>query len=255
MRISFVIAALFLVTSCNSDAVNYYKKEACNAEHRLWDELLHKHVDSLGMVSYTGFIQDSLQLIEYLHLLNEKPPCDDSEESVRIAFWINSYNAFTVYKIINNYPLKSITELHPTPYIPMVNTVWHQEEFKINDQNIALDHIEHGILRKEFNEPRIHFAINCASYSCPSLRREAYFSDRLDEQLEDQAIRFVNDSTKNKLARDQIQISRIFNWFSGDFTDTTTLSGYINRYSKVALEDDVQIGYMPYNWSLNEQTK
>ena len=222
--------------------------------HQLWDELLKKWVDADGMVNYEGFIQDKQKLEQYLDKLSNTPPDPKSwSEAEQLAYWINAYNAFTVKLIADNYPVKSIEDLHPTLNIPMVNTVWHKKFFKIGGQKSSLDEIEHAILRKQFNEPRIHFAIVCASYSCPPLRREAYTAKALDRQLEEQAITFINDPKRNKLSNDKAALSKIFNWFEGDFTKNGSLITYLNRYARTKLKSDAKISYLDYDWNLNKQ--
>ena len=221
--------------------------------HYVWNELLHKYVTPDGKVNYKGFIQDSVKLNLYLDSLSQHPPDAGSwSKEEQLAYWINAYNAFTVKIIISHYPLKSITDIRPRLYIPVVNTVWHIKFFKIGGTDFNLDRIEHGILRKIFSEPRIHFAIVCASYSCPPLRNEAFTAGKLDKQLDDQARRFINDPKRNTISVDKIQVSQIFNWFSGDFTKGKTLIHYLNTYSTIQINDKATIKYMEYNWALNE---
>lgn len=222
-------------------------------DHQLWDQLLKKHVDSAGHVSYKGFIADSTLLNQYLELLSNNPPnLSTWTEGEQLAYWINAYNAFTVKLIVDNYPVESIRDLNPTLYVPLLNTVWHIKFFSIGGKKFNLDEIEHTILRKQFNEPRIHFAIVCASYSCPSLRTEAYTAEKIEVQLEDQAIRFINDSNRNKITRQTLELSSIFRWFKGDFTKKGTLIAFLNQYSKVDIDPNAQISFMFYDWSLNE---
>ena len=170
-----------------------------------------------------------------------------------MAYWFNAYNAFTIKLIVDNYPVKSIQDLQPTLKIPGISTVWKKKFFEIGGEPSSLDEIEHGILRRQFNEPRIHFAINCASYSCPPLRNEAYEADKLDEQLNDQGRRFINNPKWNKIGPDSIDVSPIFNWFSEDFTKQGTLIDFLNRFSKTGINENAQVEYMEYNWSLNAQ--
>jgi len=169
-----------------------------------------------------------------------------------LAYWINLYNAFTIELILRHYPLESIKDIGSSIQIPFVNSPWDVKLIEIDGKKYDLNNVEHSILRKKFDEPRIHFAINCASISCPILRREAYVSEKLDEQLEEQAAAFINDSQKNVISKNKIQLSRIFKWYGGDFTDEVDLISYINQYSKIKIEDGTNISYMEYNWSLNE---
>lgn len=220
--------------------------------HALWDTLLTRHVSTRGMVDYHGIITDSSTLNLYLEELSGHPPNSKWSPQEQLAYWINAYNAFTIKLIVDHYPVKSIRDLHPTLYVPLVNTVWHIKFFKIGGVDFNLDEIEHGILRKTFDEPRIHFAIVCASHSCPPLRNEAYLPHKIDAQLDDQAKIFINDTARNKLAPDRIEISQIFNWFKGDFTKKSTLIEFLNRYAAVPVQSNASIHYLDYDWNLNE---
>lgn len=205
------------------------------------------------MIDYQGFVKDKSDLETYLRTLsNNAPDPDQWSEKEQLAYWINAYNAFTVKLIVDNYPLKSIEELHPTIHIPSVSTVWHKKFFNIGGVETSLDEIEHGILRKEFEEPRIHFAINCASFSCPPLRAEAYTAEKMEQQLEEMAYLFINDPERNNIKKDQIEISKIFQWFSEDFTRNGTLIEYLNRYAETPIHKDADIKYLPYDWALND---
>jgi hypothetical protein len=205
------------------------------------------------MADYKGFISDRQKLERYLTLLSDHAPDPGRwSREERLAYWINAYNAFTVKLIIDHYPVASIQDLHPTIHVPGVNTVWHKKFFSIGGVATSLDEIEHSILRKKFDEPRIHFAINCASFSCPPLRAEAYTADKLDHQLDEMARRFINDPARNRLSADNPQVSKIFSWFSGDFTRQGTLVEYLNTYATEKIRADADIEYMDYDWSLND---
>lgn len=221
--------------------------------HAAWDALLTKHVRKDGMIDYRGFVDDKGALENYLNTLSSHAP-DPARWSreQQLAYWINAYNAYTIKLIVDNYPVESIQDLHPTVHIPGVSTVWHKKFFSIGEVKTSLDEIEHSILRKEFDEPRIHFAINCASFSCPPLRAEAYTADKLEAQLDDMARRFINDGQRNKITADNPQLSKIFSWFTGDFTRSGTLIEFVNKYSETVIRADADIDYLPYDWSLND---
>ncbi len=222
-------------------------------KHQLWDQLLKKHVDSVGHVSYTGFRADSTLLNQYLTLLSNNPPNPSTwSKEEQLAYWINAYNAFTVKLIVDNYPVSSIRDLHPAFYVPLLNTVWHIKFISIGGKKFSLDKIEHDILRKQFSEPRIHFAIVCASYSCPPLRNEAYVAERIGEQLEIQTITFVNDPKWNRISEESVALSSIFKWFKEDFTTDGSLIEFLNQYTHSKIAENASIDYMDYNWSLNE---
>ena len=168
-----------------------------------------------------------------------------------MAYWINAYNAFTVQLIIDRYPLKSIKEI-PKIRIPMVRDAWSKKFIKIQKERYSLGQIEHSILRVEFDDPRIHFAINCASVSCPKLRNEAYTPDLLEFQLHEQTLYFINNANKNIVTPSDVRISKIFQWFKGDFTETMTLREYINQYSITKIPESTEINFIEYDWDLNE---
>ncbi len=217
-----------------------------------WNELLQKHVSAQGNVDYQGFKDDSPQLNSFLTKLKAHHPNDKNwSEAEQIAYWINAYNAFTVKLIVDNYPLKSIKEIGGS--IPFVNTSWDIKFFEIEKNLYDLNDIEHGILRKKYVEPRIHFAVNCASVSCPRLLNEAFVPERLEEQLTQVATSFINNETKNLITPQKASLSKIFSWFSGDFEKThDNITAFINQYSKVKITDQTKIEYMDYDWNLNE---
>lgn len=218
----------------------------------LFNRLLSENVNEEGAVNYKGFIEEKEKFVLYLNHLSSNPPKKEDKESVKLAYWINAYNAFTIKLIIDNYPLESITDLNPLIYIPGFNTVWHKEFFKIGDEDFNLDRIEHEILRKQFKEERIHFAINCASKSCPKLRNEVYRADKLEEQLIEQTRDFLSDNTKNKIEAKKVRLSKIFSWFRSDFERNGSLISFINKYSDVRISEHAEISFLPYDWTLNE---
>lgn len=247
----FYVLLIGLV-SCNG---RFHQGDPASAlpSHQIWDELLRKHVTPEGKVNYKGFIKDSALLNQYLDTLSQHPPNKNSwSKEEQLVYWINAYNAFTVKLIASHYPVSSIRDLHPKLYVPLLNTVWHIKFFKIGGLDFNLDEIEHSILRKEFNEPRIHFAIVCASYSCPPLRNEAFVAEKIEEQLASQAILFINDSNRNIIRKEKIQISKIFSWFSDDFSKENTLIDFLNQYSKIKIDREANVDYLEYNWMLNE---
>ena len=238
------------VIGCTSPRQEHAEEQV---DHSKWDQLLSRHVKSGGKVNYRGFISDSAMLNAYLSELSEgapKPGTWSREE--QLAYWINAYNAFTVKLIADNYPVESIKDLNPTVAIPMVSTIWQKKFFTIGERTMSLDEIEHDILRKQFNEPRIHFAIVCASVSCPALRNEAYTAEKLEQQLQQQAITFINDPARNRLNPENAQLSKIFSWFSGDFTKEGSLIEFINMYARTEIRPDADISYLEYDWGLNE---
>ena len=222
--------------------------------HSIWNELLQKHVDQEGNVNYDGFLLERKKLESYLILLSKNAPNDELwSDQDQLAYWINAYNAFTIELILRNYPLSSIKNIGSSIQIPFINSPWDIQFIEINGEKYDLNNIEHNILRKNYNEPRIHFAINCASESCPQLRNKAYVSEKIEMQLEEQARYFINDDSKNSISKDTITISKIFSWFSGDFEKNGSLITFLNQYSDTIINDNATITYKTYNWDLNNQ--
>lgn len=211
-------------------------------DHKQWNDLLQKHVSSKGNVDYKGFKKDGVALQSYLNLLAKNLPEKSWSKNAVLAYWINAYNAFTVKLIVDNYPTKSIKK---------IDNPWDITFITLGTKKYSLGEIEHKILRK-MNEPRIHFAINCASYSCPNLANEAYTESALDKQLETATKSFINDKTKNTITENKIEISSIFDWFSGDFKKNGALIDFINKYATTKIDKKAKISYKEYNWNLNE---
>ena len=214
-----------------------------NPDHSIWDGILKKYVSASGEVNYRSLQADRGRLDKYLNYLRENPLDPAWDRQVQLTYWINAYNAFTVDLILRNYPLKSIRDL---------DKPWDQKFIQLGVQRYSLNEIEHEIVRPQFKEPRIHFALVCAAASCPKLLNTAYRADILNQQLERQTRYFLNASGKNRLAKDQVVVSQLFNWYGEDFTTGGTLIDYLNRYSKIDISKDAQIEFAEYDWSLNE---
>ncbi len=250
---SFFLLASFVECSGASTKNKSLSLQTKPISHDTWDNLLKKHVKKHGLVDYKGFVKDSVELNSYLKLLKENPPSENSwSKNERLAYWINAYNAFTISLIVEAYPVKSIKDVGPALSIPFINSVWSQRFILIGGKEYSLDDIEHSILRKEFDEPRIHFAVNCASISCPPLRSEAFLAEQIDQQLKEQTASFINDQEKNNITEKKATISKIFDWFKGDFTKDQKLFEFINQYSETKIDAKTKIRFMDYNWGLNE---
>lgn len=217
---------------------------AVNVDHSQWDKLLKKYINSDGLVDYKGFKKDQVKLDEYLKMLSEKEPTNNWSVQELLAYYINLYNAATVKLIVENYPLKSIKD---------IDGAWTKGRVVIGNKNLSLGGIENGILRK-MNEPRIHFAINCASISCPKLLNEAYTASKINEQLDRATKEFIN-SNENDISPNSPKISSIFDWYTKDFevNGKQNVIGYINQYSKIQINSGATLNYKNYNWELNEQ--
>ncbi len=218
--------------------------------HGLWTELLKKNVSKDGKVNYKGFQADSLGLNSYLQYLSENPPSKSASKAEKTAFWINAYNAFTVKLITKHYPIKSIKDIKRG--IPFVNTVWDIKFIKIGGETYDLNNIEHSILRKKLFDPRLHFALNCASTSCPKLLNEAFEVSTLEQQLQRVTKDFIQDASKNEISSTTPKLSMIFSWYKGDFTKKTSLIAFVNQYSTTKIAPNANLSFKEYDWSLNE---
>jgi hypothetical protein len=193
-------------------------------------------------VDYKGFLADSTALNAYLNTLLGNVPGPAASKEEQLAFYINLYNAATVKLILNNYPVKSIKD---------IKAPWDRDWIPLSGKLISLGHVEHQILRK-MGEPRIHFAINCASNSCPKLANIAYSPVSLESQLEEATLGFIRDSTRNRLGNEHLELSQIFNWYKKDFTEDGTISEYIASYAQLSIRPGAKITYLKYDWNLNE---
>ncbi len=251
-----LLTILFITCSVNIAAAreDFSPAGAGNPpSHEAWTKLLKKYVNSDGLVNYKGFIKDIKELDAYLSTITNNPPNDTWSKNEQLAYWFNAYNAFTVKLITMHYPVSGIKKIGPDVQVIFINTPWDKNFFKIGNDKFSLNDIEHKTLRKKFTEPRMHFALNCASMSCPKLRDEAYEADKLDKQLDEQARAFLADKSKNIITPDKVQISKIFSWYGKDFTKTGGKIDFLNKYAPVKINRNADIDYLDYDWNLNEQ--
>ena len=211
-------------------------------DHGLFNELLQKHVSVQGNVDYKGFELDKAKLKSYIRSLGEHTPSDSWTKEDKLAYWINAYNALTIDLILRNPKVNSIKD---------IKNPWNQRLWKLGDNWYDLNEIEHKILRK-MEEPRIHFAIVCASVSCPKLQNHAFVGSNIDNQLSRATKEFLNDPSKNVLTKNNLTLSKIFDWFSKDFKQNGTLIDFLNRYSDIEISPKASINYKDYDWNLND---
>ncbi|CAH8285069.1 uncharacterized protein DUF547 [Mariniflexile fucanivorans] len=228
----YIIIALLFSFTINSQ----------NFNHSPWNTLLQKHVSTDGHVNYKTFKSDNKALGNYIKSLGAHTPQDYWTKEENLAYWINAYNALTIDLILRNYPIKSIKD---------IKNPWGQKLWQLGDTWYNLSDIEHEILRK-MDEPRIHFAIVCASVSCPKLSNEAYSSKNLNHQLTKATKDFLSDSSRNFISKDTLELSKIFQWFSKDFKQNGDLIDFLNLYTNFQISAKAKLNYKDYNWNLNE---
>lgn len=240
-------------------------------DHSLWDNILQTHVKSRDggkatVVDYAGVLRERDLLHSYLEKLSqvEAKVFYQWSKVEQLAFLINAYNSWTVELVLTGYPgLNSIKDLGSFWQSP-----WKKKIIPLLGETRSLDDIEHGLIRCEgcYNDPRIHFAVNCASVGCPALRPEAYRGDILEQQLHDVETLFLSDRTRNRLVGDVFEISKIFKWYGDDFRKgwqgIDSLEQYLQAHAQLlgmsvgAIEqldqDRLKIKYLKYDWTLND---
>jgi len=232
LKIIFLSALLFLSS-------NFIIAQIADDQHSLFTQILQDYVSN-GLVKYKE-LKDDRRLDKYLKQLENTDPNKIMNEKNRLAFWINAYNAYTLMFIIEEYPVESINDLHwGGLYLGSLlgTTIWDDEKIVINGSELSLNNIELDIIRKKFNEERIHFALVCASISCPPLLSEAYEGYKLDKQLGEQAELFFNDVTKNKFDKNKrtASLSKILSWYEDDFGETSAIT---NRQFLIMLHNSL----------------
>lgn len=247
--LAIFFAFLFFIGPCASFAAEG-AVEKNEFDNSIYAELLTKHVKN-GFVDYHGFKDNEQKLDQYLKILEETDPNSLTREE-RFAFYINTYNAWTIKLILTKYPgVNSIKDLGG-----FFRSPWKKKIVRINGKVLTLDNIEHDILRPFFKDPRVHFAVNCASKSCPPLRSEPYRGSQLDRQLDEMAKAFINNSSRNRVEGDILWVSKIFSWYSQDFDDD--IEGFFLKYAEGTMKEQItaksgqlRIKYLEYDWSLN----
>ena len=275
----FVLLTLLLLAALPLTAA----AQTFDHDHKAWAALLKKHVvlidnNKASQVRYAALAQDRAALKAYLDTLSKvgAPEFAGWSKPQQMAFLINAYNAYTVEKILTRYPdIRSIWD-----FGKIFGNPFKDKFFKLLGREFTLDMVEHETLRKPgaYNEPRVHFAANCASVGCPMLREEPYVAERLDAQLEEQTRRFLSDRTRNRYnAQDNaLEVSEIFKWFSEDWTSgyrgfdgkgpaMQSREQFFAKYAQLLTDNPAHrqtiterkaaIRHLDYDWSLNDVKK
>ena len=222
---------------------------------KAWTMLLQNNVSSgsidgvpLNLVDYDN-LQNNAEFRRVVQSIEQTDPAQLGDKNAKMAFWINVYNIAAINMILDNQPVESIRDIGS-----LFSPVWDKDAITINGTTYSLGHIEHEILRP-MGDARIHFAIVCASVSCPDLRPESYSADKLDAQLDEQTRKFLQNEVKSlALDRDKqvVHISSIFKWFKEDFDGEQGILTFLSQYSDTDVSG-YKIKYLPYNWNLNSK--
>lgn len=235
-------------------------KSTAQINHRLWDNFLSRFIHSnngINLVDYSSASkQGKEQLNTYIKQLAAIKIALYNKQQQK-AFWINIYNALTVHLIVNAYPIKSIKSVKLMKLSFTEFSPWDRPLVKINGINLTLNNIEHKILRTYWSDPRIHYAINCASISCPNLANQAYTAEHIEQMMDKAAIAYINHTRAvNIISENELYLSSIYQWYSEDFgRDKSAILSHLIKYAKQPLANKLksfsgEITYR-YNWDLN----
>ncbi len=271
LLIFFALQAPF--SQASSTAQVNPPKQAAAFSHQSWDKLLKENVHTSNggissTVNYSAMAKDHGTLKEYLANLSavKRSEFDNWGTNTQLAFLINAYNAFTIELILKAYPnLESIKDLGS-----FFSPPWGKSFFNILGKKHSLNDIEHNLIRGSgrYNDPRIHFAVNCASIGCPALRPQVYTASLLDQQLKEQTQLFLSDASRNRLTKNKMEVSSIFKWYKEDFehgwqgihslSDLFVLHATEMKLSKQQVQQlksgKIDIVFLDYDWSLNDIT-
>ncbi|WP_228547181.1 DUF547 domain-containing protein [Nonlabens antarcticus] len=256
-KIAYLLAVLFIAASCVGSGGLHYDQltkgekietSRSQLDHSNFDALLNKYVNEAGFVDYEGLAEEQAALKSYLVYLSVNQPKADWETGEQFAYYINLYNASTLDIIIDNDMPGSIQDIKG-PF----GQVWIKNFIVVDGKDYSLADIEKGVLQK-MGDPRIHFAINCASFSCPKLMKTAYTGENVDDLMKQAADEFIN-SDKNDLSDpNNPKLSSIFSFYPKDFeAHSGTVIKYINQYADKKINEGATIEYKDYDWSLNKQ--
>ena len=224
--------------------------------HDLFDQVLQEHVDKAGRVNYTKLKANPEKLEKYLDLLAVANPTELSYNA-QLAFWVNAYNALVIKGVVDHYPTTSVRK------VKWFNGFFSRLKFQVAGKTYTLNQIEHGIIRTEFVDPRVHFILVCASASCPPLENSVFSAEDIEERLETATFNFIQDPEKVKLdrAKRRVYLSKIFKWYDEDFREGYNgVADFLADYlppedADFVLAADVKFHYLDYDWTLNDQSK
>ena len=231
----FFILFLFIITS-------FYSSFA-QPDYKTWDTFLKKYVSATGDVDYKSIKANKKSLDSIVRSFSIVTVSTTWSKNDQLAFWINAYNAFTIDLIVNNYPLKSIRNLDG-------GKPWDVKRITIGGNKYSLNNIENDIIRPQFKDARIHFAVNCGAKSCPPLLNAAFVAKTLDSQLEAVTKKFISNTKYQTITTTKVTLSKIFDWYAVDFGDIKT---FVNKYSTTKVNNNAVIIFKEYDWSLNDK--
>ena len=250
VRFAATILTILLIASGNNQAA-----QAADFDHSKFDQILKTYVDPEGRVDYNGIAVDDA-FHEYITSL-ENAKADSLSSDGQLAFWINAYNAVTIDKVIKWKPKKSVRETF-VPGVWSGTKFFTSRQHTVAGQRLSQDDIEHEILRKRFKDPRIHFAIICASSGCPLLPQSAYTAENVQLRLEDETQKYLHSKRGLQIdyVENTIMLSKLFDWFAGDFESksgsvTNFIKPYLDEKAMAFLDRMPKMSFISYDWALN----
>ena len=223
--------------------------EPASTDHSAWDALVKEHVRAGGWVDYAGITRDAGQLDACLEKLGSLSAAEFEalSPSAQLATLINAYNAFTVRLILDYHKGGELESIMDIPEAKR----WEHERWKIAGRTVSLNQLEHEWIRVDYDEPRIHWALVCAAYSCPPLRTEAFTGDKLDKQLADQENYVLNLEHPRFVKRhgDRLLVTALFKWYGQDWDDW---KAYLFDHLPLDQDDVNEVGFLEYDWKLND---
>lgn len=283
VRHSWAIMSLLLLSACTSITPRIDVPVAVETpvfSHELFDRVLHRVVNSQGRVDYQSLQAQADDFETYYLLISQYSPDSHAElfptEQHRLTYWINAYNAAVIKTVLEYYPIKSIADVKPPTglfFLSDKTGFFFFQRPQFGGVHTSLYYLENGVIRDRFTEPRIHFALNCASRGCPKLPNKAFKANTLEQQLQQEAYKFFAEPRNLRLDPEQniLYVSSILDWFEEDFTDwyqqrypdqIATLMDYISLYAQAELADEIRqrkptlhIEFIAYDWKLNDQAQ
>ena len=255
-----------------SDSLSETSSGTADFNYNDYRQILTSYVNDAGFVDYAGLqrVSEKLDLVADQFARLDQTTYDTWQRDRQFAFWINAYNALTLKAVIDHYPVKSIKDIGSP-----LRSVWDKLKFNVIGKKVTLNDIEHRILREQFQDPRLHLAINCASIGCPPLSNKPFVAEDLDQHFEKQARQFLNSELAFQINRKKevVYLSKIFDWFGDDFIEQYSngsekkglskkeqatvrfVSQHVSDIDRTFLETETfRVKYLDYDWALNKQS-
>lgn len=217
--------------------------------HSALSGVLERVVDAHGRIDYKTLAAERAELERYLTAVAQVSPKDRPDlfpsREHALAYWLNAYNAYVLFAVTERPMLRSVHDENVS--------FFYGSRYRFGKETCNLHDLENEIIREEFNEPRVHMALNCASLGCPELPAEAFEPDRLEEQLAREAEYFCGDANKVRVANGGIEVSALFDWFAADFEADGGATGFCRKWGRLDIPEGAAVSYAPWDWALNAQ--